>query len=167
MLKIKLRFSEFLMAFLLVIFCTFFAVGAASSQQVPSGETHAKQQLAREVLLELGIAQRYDLYFDHSMGLVLAPGTNPEFKTWLREMLAQEAGWKYVEDEYVARLEADFSEAELEELLTLSEQPLMKKLLQSEIQAYADTDRERYDLLNAAWINYNEGRINPPPESLL
>lgn len=176
--EVQLRFPKVLIAFLLAVFCTFIAANAVLSQQVASCEMNRsaitttaasnKQQLAKEVLSELGIARRYDLYFDHAMGLVLGPGYNAssKFSAWLREILAQNAGWKCVENEYAARLEADFSEAELQELLELSEQPVMKKLLRSETQAYIDTAQKRFDLLNAVWENYQEGNINPPPDVL-
>ena len=81
-------------------------------------------------------------------------------------MLAREAGWKYVETDYIARLEADFSETELKELLNLPQQPLMQKLLRSQFQAYSNTSSARYQRLNQVWEDYNSGRIAPPPSSI-
>jgi hypothetical protein len=80
--------------------------------------------------------------------------------------LARVAGWKYVESQYVARLESNFSEMELQELLDLAKRPLMKKLLRTEIQAYEETGEKRARLLWKAWDDYNSGKINVPSNLL-
>lgn len=128
-------------------------------------KVQSKQALARAVLSEMGIAKRYDRYLDNSLGIAVSPGLekNTKFMTWLHDILVREAGWKFVETQYAARLEANFSEAELKELLSLAKQPTMKKLLQSEIQAYLDTTLDRHKLLFKVWDDYNTGKINPPP----
>lgn len=175
--KIKLRIDKFLVKLLAgLIFgisCIFLSIGTASTSEIPSTPNPliasprinitSKQQLAKEALGALGIAQKYDLYFDHAIGLIITTD-NSKFIAWLQEMLAREAGWRHVEEAYIARLEADFSEEELQELLTLFQRSTIKKLLQSEIQAYLETSPTRYRLLNNVWNSYNEGRLNPPPD---
>lgn len=177
MKKIKLQIDKFLVKLLAgLIFgigCIVLNAGIASTSELPSTPNPSiasprinltsKQQLAKEVLRVLGIAQKYDLYFDHGIGLIITTD-NSKFITWLQEMLAREAGWRHVEEAYITRLATDFSEEELQELLTLSERSTIKKLLQSETQAYLETSPTRYRLLNDVWNNYNEGRLNPPPD---
>lgn len=124
----------------------------------------SKKQLAREVLVELGIGKQYDLYFWNSVDISYGSGARTKFSTWLQKMLAQVAGWKYVELQYVSRLEANFSEIELQELLELAKRPLMKKLLQTEIQAFEETGKKRALLLFRAWEDYNSGKINVPQD---
>ncbi|MFB2978630.1 hypothetical protein [Microseira sp. BLCC-F43] len=83
---------------------------------------------------------------------------------WMQSLLEREAGWKYVEAKYISQLEANFSETELKELLDLAKHPLMKKLLQSEIQAYTNTTGERRELLFKVWDGYNRGAFPLPPD---
>ncbi|PZV16680.1 MAG: DUF2059 domain-containing protein [Leptolyngbya sp.] len=125
----------------------------------------SKPELARAVLSEIGTAQHYDQYLGNIVDFAFAPATyKPKFHAWLQGVLAREAGWKHAESNYIARLEATFSEAELKELLTLSKQPLVKKLLQAEVQAYADAAPERRKRLDKVWNDYNSSRIPMPPE---
>lgn len=42
----------------------------------------------------------------------------------------------------------------------------MKKLLQAEVQAYADASEERRKLLEKVWLDYNSGKIIPPQDVL-
>ncbi|MBM0743219.1 DUF2059 domain-containing protein [Phormidium sp. CLA17] len=157
----------------LPIVCIIFVACTANSQPDPSqrgrseiGTTaQPKQELAQAVLSEIGIAQHYDRYLGNSVDIVVAPATNrPKFHAWLQGVLAREAGWSHAKSSYLARLEATFSEAELKELLTLSKQPLMKKLMQTEVQAYVDASPERRKRLQKVWDDYNSGRIQIPPE---
>jgi hypothetical protein len=67
-------------------------------------------------------------------------------------------------DAYAARLAADFSEDELKELLKVSKQPVLKKLLQSEVKAYADTSKQRFKIGFELWDKYNSGSVNLPSE---
>lgn len=122
----------------------------------------SKRQLAREVLVELGIGRQYDLYFWNSVDIAVGNPSRSKFNIWLQKTLARVAGWKYVESQYVSRLEANFSELELQELLELSKRPLMKKLLRSEIQAYEETGEKRAKLLYQVWDDYNSGKIVIP-----
>lgn len=168
MVKIEQLFSKFLLAF-----CIFLAACSANSQPEPSKEVQSeivntaesKQKLAKYVLSEIGIAEQYDLYLGNIVEAV-SPSTNPKFNTWLQGVFVREAGWKHVESKYIAVLEANFSEAELKQLLTLSKQPVMKKLRQAEVQAYTDASEERRKLLEKVWYDYNSGKINIPPEVL-
>jgi hypothetical protein len=169
MFKVKLQFSKFL-ALLLVVCLTFFTVYVGNSQQLPLnedkfktsvGET-SKYKLASEVLSEIGIAKRYDMHFDHLMGMLIGKGDDFQLYARFRKMFAQEIGWKHFKDAYTARLEADFSEDELKELLKLSKQPLMRKLLQSEVKTYIDTSKQRFKMGFELWNSYNDGKINLP-----
>jgi hypothetical protein len=172
MFKIKLKFSK-LIGLLLIVFCfTFLAVNVAHSQQLPLVEAHktsaaetSKHKLATEVLLEIGIAKRYDMHFDHSMGtLIIGNGSDLKLLARFRKMFVRELGWKHFKDAYAARLEADFSEDELKELLNLSKQPVVKKLLLSESKAYMDTSKQRLKMGFELWDNYNNDKVSLPPE---
>jgi Uncharacterized protein conserved in bacteria (DUF2059) len=171
MFKVKLQFSKFF-ALSLVICVTFFTVYVANSQRVTSNIDQSKisasessnYKLASEVLLEIGISKRYDMHFGHLMGTLIGKGDDFKLYARFRKMFEQEIGWKQFKDSYAARLEDDFSEDELKELLDLSMQPLMKKLLQSEIKAYMDTSKQRLKMGFELWDNYNNGKIILPPD---
>lgn len=171
MFKVKLQFSTFL-ALLLVVCFTFFTVSVANSQRLPLNADQSKtsvretpkHKLASEVLPEIGIAKRYDMHFDHLMGILIGKGDDFKLYARFRKMFAREIGWQHFKDAYIARLEADFSENELKELLNLSKQPLMKKLLQSEVKAYMDTSKQRFKMGYELWSKYNDGKISLPPE---
>ncbi|BAZ31104.1 hypothetical protein NIES4074_35750 [Cylindrospermum sp. NIES-4074] len=171
MLKLKLQFSRFLGLLLIVCF-TFFTVYVANSQQLPLVEYQSKTfaretskyKLAAEVLLETGIGKIYDTHFDHLMSLLIGKGDDYKVYTRFRKMFVREIGWRHFKDAYAAKLEADFSEDELKELLNLSKQPVMKKLLKSEVQAYMDTSKQRFKMGFELWDNYNNGKINLPPD---
>jgi hypothetical protein len=124
----------------------------------------SKKQLARDLLVELGMGKQYDLYFWNSVDISTGTGgERTKFSFWLQKTLARVAGWKYVESQYVARLESSFSEAELKELLDLAKRPLMKKLLRTKIEAYEETGEKRARLLFRVWDDYHSGKIVPPP----
>ncbi|MBL1176581.1 DUF2059 domain-containing protein [Pantanalinema sp. GBBB05] len=171
MFNVKLRFLKFLALFL-VICITFFTAYIANSQQLPFDEnqfrTSAKEiyksELASELLIETGIAKRYNMHFDHLMGVLIGNGKDSKLYTRFRGMFVREIGWEHFKDAYAARLAADFSEDELKELLALSKQPVMKKLLQSEFNAYIDTSEQRFRMGFELWNNYNMGRISLPPD---
>jgi hypothetical protein len=176
MTKVRLFFTRFLGAFCCVLLCMGITLSIANcSSQTPQAMTPtpsevngdvtakslSKRDLAQTVLENIGIAQQYDMYFDHAIGIVVS-SDNPKFKSGLRAMMAREAGWEKVRDDYITRLITDFSTTELQELLSLSKRPLLQRLLRSEIQAYNDTSSKRFKLLNEVWTNYNEGKINVP-----
>ncbi len=171
MAKVNLQFSKFL-ALLLVVCFTFFTVSVANSQPLPfdkdqsktSAGAVSKYKLASELLSEIGIAERYDMHFDHLMGTLIGKGDDFQLYARFRKMFAREIGWKHFKDAYAARLEADFSEDELKELLNLSKQPVMKKLLQSEVKAYIDTSKQRFKMGFELWNNYNNGKISLPQD---
>ena len=171
MFKVKLQFSKFLVLLLIVCF-TFCTVYVANSQRLPLDENQSKvfaretskYKLANEVLQEIGIAKRYDMHFDHLMGTLIGNGDNFKVYARFRKMFTREIGWKQFKDAYAARLEADFSEDELKELLNLSNQTVMKKLLQSEVKAYMDTSKQRFKMGFELWDNYNNGKISLPPD---
>jgi N-acyl-D-aspartate/D-glutamate deacylase len=167
--KAKLQFLK--RFFLLSICCIFVAVFAACSDKVqgsfgenqakPSVPSISKQALARTVLTEFGIGQRYDLYFDHMTGALII-GSDLKMRKRFNQMFVREAGWKHLEDKYVATFEADFSEAELQELLEIAKRPAIVKLLQAEVKAYDGTASDRYKLSSNLWENYNNATINLP-----
>jgi Uncharacterized protein conserved in bacteria (DUF2059) len=171
MFKVKLQFSKFL-ALLLVVCFTFFTVGVANSQRLHLSEVQSKTsaretskyKLASELLSEIGIAKRYDMHFDHLMGALIGSGDNLKLYERHRKMFVREVGWKYFKDAYAARLEADFSEDELKRLLNLSKQPVMKKLLQSEIKVYMDTSKQRFKMGFELFEKYTDGRVSLPSE---
>lgn len=171
MVKVKLQFSKFL-ALLLVVCFSFCTVYVANSQQLSltgdqtktSTGDATKYKLASELLLEIGIAERYDMHFDHLMGTLIGKGDDFKLYARFRKMFIREIGWKHFKDAYAARLAADFSEAELKELLNLSKQSVMKKLLQSEVKAYMDTAKQRFKMGFELWNNYNNGQISLPPD---
>jgi Uncharacterized protein conserved in bacteria (DUF2059) len=169
MLKVKLPYLKFLA--LLLVFCfAFFTVDVANSQRFPLGEVQSKTstretfkyKLASELLPQIGIAKRYDMHFDQLIGTLIGRGDDFKLYGRFRKMFVREIGWKYFKDAYATRLETDFSEDELKELLTLSKQPVMKKLLQSEIKAYMDTSKQRFKMGFELWDNYNNGKISLP-----
>lgn len=160
------RFSLLLIAGL----CFYASIAIASSQDLPNQpkpiavSAKSKKQLAKEVLIELGINKKYDSYFWNSVDISTGSGTRTKFSIWLQKTLVRVAGWEYVEADYVAKLEAKFSEMELQELLNLAKRPLMKKLLRTEIQAYEDTGEKRAKLLFKAWEDYNSNKLTPPSD---
>ncbi|MBD2461943.1 hypothetical protein H6G89_12890 [Oscillatoria sp. FACHB-1407] len=126
----------------------------------------SKQALARTVLTELGTAAQYDLYLGNSVDVSVQTTQGAGFREWLHGVFVQEVGWSHAEEHYLSQLEANFSEAELEELLNLAQNPLFQKFLQVEAQSYGDAGDERRRLLEGVWEDYNSGAINPPPEVL-
>jgi Ca2+-binding EF-hand superfamily protein len=172
MFKVKLQFSKFL-ALMLVVCLTCFTVSVTNSQQLPldaaqskiSAQETAKSKLASELLSDIGIAKRYDMHFDHLMGTLIVKDNESKLYARFRKMFVREIGWKHFKDAYAARLAADFSEDELKELLKLSKQPVMKKLLQSEVKAYTtDTSKQRFKIGFKLWDEYNSGKISLPPD---
>lgn len=171
MVKIEPRFLM-----LLLVFCILLIGCVANSQQTSSEEVRSemvttlksKQDLARAVLSEAGTPKRYDLYLSNSVDISVNPETakNDKFMAWIQALFVQEAGWNYIEAKYVAQLEANFSETELRELLDLAKKPLIRRLLQAEIESYAESARERRGLLFKLWDKYNSGMFIPPPEVL-
>ncbi|WP_427158463.1 DUF2059 domain-containing protein [Aliinostoc sp. HNIBRCY26] len=167
MFKIKVYASS-----IFIIFSIFVSACIAHSQQQPSQKvrserenttTTSKKELAKQVLSEAGIAQKYDLYLNNSVDITISPSTsNDQFRVWLVGILAKEAGWQKIENQYITSLEANFSEAELKELLKIAKKPLMKKLLQAEIQSYVNASQQRRKLLDKVWDDYNSGKIIPP-----
>lgn len=161
---------------LLLVFCISLIGCVVNSQQISSKEVgsemvamaDSKQVLARDVLSEIGMPERYNLYLGNSVDIALSPETasNNKFIAWMQSLFVEEAGWSHIEDQYITQLSANFSETELRELLDLAKQPLMKKFLQTEIEAYANSSEERRNLLVQLWNNYNNGMFSPPPEVL-
>ena len=172
MKTVKIHLNQSATFFLLasIVSSTLTPIAYAEKSQDPKilAETTAymgtKNKLVRELLIELEIGKQYDLFFWNSVDIATGYGERTKFSAWLQKTLAQVAGWKYVELKYAARLEADFSEAELKELLELAKRPLIKKLLQSEIQAYEETGGIRARLLYKAWDDYNSSKIDIPQD---
>jgi hypothetical protein len=170
MVKIKSFLALALVLCILLVGCL------ANSQQTSSGETRpevvmttaSKRDLAIAVLAETGISKRYDLYLGNSIDVVVYSETarQDKFMAWMQALFVREAGWNTVEAKYVAQLEENFSEAELKELLNLAKQPLIKKLVKSEIEAYSASSKERRRLMSTLWDKYNSGVFTPPPEVL-
>lgn len=161
---------------LLLLFCLLVVSCVTHSQQASLGETHpdmvitakAKEDLVMAVLSEAKTPNRYDLYLGNSIDIALPPETtsNVRFMNWIQALFAKEAGWSHIEDQYTTQLKEKFSEAELRELLNLVKQPLVKRLVQAEIEAYSASAKERRRLLSKLWDNYNRGMFKPPSETL-
>ncbi|MDX2254394.1 MAG: DUF2059 domain-containing protein [Pseudanabaenaceae cyanobacterium bins.39] len=169
MFRVKAHLPK-LLGFLLVVGLTIVTVGFANSQQFSlaqspakiSPQNNAKYQLAARVIQDLGIPARYNMHFDHLMGTLTGKGDDSQLYARFRKMFVREIGWQHFKDGYVARFAADFSEDELQELLNLSKQPLMKKLVQAEMKAYMDTSKQRFKMGFELWDNYSNGNINFP-----
>lgn len=170
-----LKLKSFLFVIILVV-SLLFVTGVAYSQQFSSEgtnvehpiSTNANQELAQSVLAETGIAGRYDLYLGNAIDLAISPemARNTQFVAWLNELAVQEAGWRYVEAQYIDRLNSQFSEAELAALLELTRQPLMQKWIRFEVESYLGSVEERRRLLFLLWENYNNAVFTPPSEAL-
>lgn len=156
--------SRFLIV--LVIGCVFFISCAAHSQNIAALPT--KRELVKSVLADTGISQRYDLYLGNSIDMAMTPETpnNSKLMAWLKLFVQKEAGWNYAESAYVTGLEAKFSTSELQEILALAKQPVMKKLLQAELDAYVAAGSDRRKRFFQAWDAYNSGQVNIPSEVL-
>ena len=180
MIKIESRILAFLLMLGIALtgcmanFQQALSAKAASEQASPSQSQpaqarpdFAKQELARALLSEAGIAKQYNLHLGAGIDMALSPETvkKTKFVAWLESLLVQEAGWKYAENTYAAQLAANFSDAELKELLSLVKQPLLKKLVQTEMKSYRAATGERRRLLSQLWDNYNNGLFVPPPEA--
>lgn len=104
------------------------------------------------------------MHFDHLLGTLIGKGEDLKLYSRFRKMFIREIGWQQFKDAYAKRLETDFSEDELKELLNLSKKPLIQKLLQSEFNAYEDTFKQRFRIGFELWENYNNGKIDLPLE---
>ncbi len=172
MKKLKLKPLSFSSLILFVCMSLSPCIAIANTENTQNAPTSipvpikSKKQLAREVLVELGIGKQYDLHIWNSVYIAVNREVKKEFKVWLQQTMVRFAGWKYVESQYVTRLATNFSEEELQELLSLAKKPLMKKLLRAKIEAYEDTGEKRDGLLWQFWEDYNDGKIGIPPNLL-
>ena len=127
----------------------------------------SKRELAKAVLLEIGVSNRFDAYLtrgaDHVAGGDIR---NPKLHKWLQDLWVEELGWMKVQEAYVSHFEAKFTEAELKELLELSKKPLMKKLLREELEAYRATFEQRNKTFATFWQRDNALVFSPPPDAL-
>ncbi len=130
-----------------------------------SDQPMTKRQLIAAILQEMGIAKRYDLYLGNAIDLAVFPNQSIQFIDWLNSVLVERAGWKTVALTYTRRLDDQFSEAELAELLTLAKNPTLQKLFQAELNNYKTTGRDRRQFLSRVWEDYNNGNI-PLPDGL-
>lgn len=168
--KIKPFLIFLFLFFMLLVGCL------TNSQQISSREirsgmlttSKSKEDLAIAVLSEAEISKRYDLYLGNSVDIVVPSEItrNKKFMNWIQALFVREAGWDYIEAKYAAQLEKNFSETEMRELLALVKQPLIKRLVQAEVEAYSGSAEERRKLLSTLWDKYNNGVFNPPPETL-
>ncbi|QUY40386.1 DUF2059 domain-containing protein (plasmid) [Acaryochloris sp. 'Moss Beach'] len=166
MFKVKSYVSRLLLIFSLFITACETNLQRETSKQVrlePLATGDSKTKLVRDVVLEIGIAQQYDLHLNNTTdALIPSSSSNKKWRIWLQEIVEKEAGWRNIEDQYIAHLEANFSEAELNKLLNLAKQPVMKKWLQANMKAYSNVAPTRQKLLEKVWFDYNSGKITPP-----
>lgn len=150
----------------LFVSCVLFISCAANSQNIAEPPIQTQRELAKAVLAEAGIDQRYDLYLGNSIDMAMfsPEPRNLKLMAWLKSLVAKEAGWKFAETTYVTQLEANFSAPELKELLALAKQPLMKKLLQADLDAYVAAGGERRKRFFQVWDDYNYGKFDIPAE---
>jgi len=130
-----------------------------------SEQPMTKRQLITAVLQEMGIAKRYDQYLGNAIDLAVFPNQSVKFIDWLHGVLAERAGWNTVALAYGRRLENQFSEAELTELLALAKNPILQKLFQAELESYDATGRDRRQFFSRVWEDYNNGNI-PMPDGI-
>ncbi len=141
-------------------------VSQQSPPRIATPDT-TQQSLANAVLREAGIPRRYDLYLGNAIDMALvAPRPQEKLAAWLQSLLRREAGWRHVEAMYVSRLVADFSEAELTELLAIVKQPIVRKLFEAEVKGYTSAGETRRKLFFEFWDGYNSGRF-PVPDHVL
>jgi hypothetical protein len=88
---------NFRLSKLLLVSCLFLVGCTATATPAKS-----KQELAREILTEIGVAQKYDMHFASIIDMAVAPASKPKFDAWLQGILVQGAGWKHVEAQYIA-----------------------------------------------------------------
>lgn len=144
----------------LITILTVFAFATGLSAQTPS-----KRELAKTVLSELGVAARFNTYLTGGADQVAGGDIrNPKIHQWLQGIWVQELGWTKVEDAYIAHFESKFSEAELKELLGLSKNPTVKKLLKEELDAYRATFEQRNKTFAVFWRRYNALEFSPPAD---
>lgn len=143
----------------------------ASEDIQTEGKTlvNVSHDLAKEVLATIGIPQTYDLYLRNSIDIGITPemAEDEALMAWFDQLFVEEAGWSYVEAIYIAQLEANFSEAELRELVELVKNPLIQRLVKTEIEAYGASTEQRRKLFFQLWENYNSGQFSPPPDTQL
>lgn len=122
----------------------------------------AKRDLARSLLTELAIDQRYNLYAGNAIDLATSPGQKAPFLNWLKALLIQNAGWHTIQSHYLRAIEAEFSEAELAALHDLAKNPLLYRLWQAEAAGYVDSGDDRRLIFFRFWDDYNMGKFEPP-----
>jgi hypothetical protein len=166
--KIKLKTLVSIVICSTTIFAWVATASRIESAQVETSKIaisdRSKRALAKELMTKIGMDRKYDLYVGGNADLSLPVGSNPRFRQWMQKLIASEAGWKKIEDRYLSRFEANFSESELRQLLQLVQQPAMQKLVQTEIRAYVDTAETRQKLLAKLWDEYNSGKFTPPTD---
>ncbi len=128
-----------------------------------SAQTLTKRELAKTVLTELGVASRFNVYLTSGADQVSGGAIqNPRMHQWMQGLWVQELGWTKVEDAYIAHFESKFSEAELKELLVLSKNPTVRKLLKEEVDAFKATLEQRNKNFAIFWRRYNALDFLPP-----
>jgi hypothetical protein len=131
-----------------------------------SAQTPPKRELAKAVLSELGVASRFDAYPAGGADQAAeGDDRHPKFRQWLQGLRVRELGWTKVEEAYIAHFESKFSEAELKELLVLSKNPTVRKLLNEELDAYRATFDQRNKMFAVFWRRYNALEFSPPDDA--
>lgn len=125
-------------------------------------EPASKRELAKAVLVELGVPARFDVYLTRGADQ-LAGGDIRDMKThkWLQNLWIQELGWTTVERAYVEHFQERFSEAELRELLQLSKNVTLRKLIDEELTVFRATFEQRNRTFARFWHRYNAMEFSP------
>ena len=142
---------------LITIFITFLLVASVAAA------SSSKRELAKAVLIELGVAHRFDTYLTRGADQLIGGGSlQTKHHRWLQNLWIQELGWSMTEDAYVSHFEAKFTSDELSELLELAKKPLIRKLVQQELEAFRVTFDERNRIFARFWQRYNSLEFSPP-----
>lgn len=136
-----------------------------ASVPVIAADRASKRDLARAVLQELGVSARFDAYLtrgaDQAAGGVIQ---NAKLHQWQQKLWVQELGWRTVEDAYIAHFETKFTDKELAELLALSKNPVVRKLLDEELNAFRSTFIARNKNFEVFWRKLNSLEFEPPED---
>ncbi len=132
-----------------------------------AAEPVTKRDRAKAVLQELGISTRFDVYLtrgaDQAAGGVIQ---NAKFHQWQQNLWIRELGWRTVEDAYVVHFETKFTDKELIELHDLAKNPVIRKLLDEELNAFRATFVARNKTFEAFWQKLNSFEFEPPADVL-
>ncbi len=122
----------------------------------------ARLQLANEVIVKLKIPERHDYDVRSVPPSVTDATAEGRLQIWLGEVRVREMGWSKIKDAFIEAFAARYTEIELKELLVRLDDPLMAKVLSSELELKPETAKLRAKLFQDYWARYNSGEFSPP-----